>query len=585
MIATVAMLFTGFAFTACSNNNEELPPPPPPELNPTVRLTAGEPTEHSIAFTVVSDKAEKCAYRVLPTADDAPDAAAVLLSGTPVPAGESKDVVVDALTPGTSYTVYAAASAGDQVSPLETLQMTTKKKEDPVEVTTIEFEWADLAYYYSEDEESGVGNFYFTLVRGEIDDHAGFPLPGPDNFMLGLDLYSAMPSDLEHPVLPDGTYVKSGQPGVNGTFYVNEEGLNGPSACFTYDNAIGFKDGSFTISCAEGVYTLEGNVTAKKDDAKYRFVFTGEIPFVNMDLPQEDVVACTEAEAVWYGDLFGAGNCVWGIRMSDVSLAQDGTPLGAGTVFELLFFGEPCTFENAQLTEGTYTFDNTFVVHTLMRGGQDGEGGCVGSYGRVWDGSQYTENLFLFSGTMKLTKMQERYKIELDAVTDREVKVKANFTGALPVSNGNEPSDPGFSTLTHDVTMRSEEIKWANLYDFGDYFTGGVRTFNFVLANDEAEMNLWLLAEMDSEGSVPSGTYTIKESAPYDPFTAACGVVEADGTSYKYYADNTMGYAKSGTIVVVNNGNNNYKVTWDLIDDTPAKHKITGDYEGEVLVQ
>lgn len=581
MIAAVSMLFTCFVFTACSDN-EELPPPTEP--NPSVTLTAGKPTASSIAFTVASSDADKCAYRVMPSADEAPDAAAVLASGTSVPIGEAKDVVVDGLTPSTSYTVYAAASAGDKVSPLKTLQMTTAKKDEPQEVTTIEFERADLAYYYTDNEEGTVGNFYFTLVRGELDDHVGFPLPGPDNFMLGLDLYTAMPSDLEHPVLPDGTYTYSGLPGVRGTYYVNEDGLGGPSALFFGEGTVEFKDGTFTVSYTNGRYTLEGTVTAKKDDAKYRFLYTGEIPFVNKDLPQEDVIACTRAEAVWYGDLFGNNSCVWGLRMSDVSLSQDGTPAGAGTVIELLCFGDACTFEKAHLTEGTYTFDNTFDVKTLMRGGQDGEGGYIGSYARKYDGNTWTEDLFLFGGTMTITQSSGKYVVALDAVTDRDVKVKANYSGLIAITKDEPSDDPGFSTLTHDVTMRSEDIDYVALYDFGEYFLGGVRTFNFDMADANGEINLWLLADMDSEGSVPTGTYMIKEDEPYSPFTAAWGVVDADGTMYECYTDNTIGYVKSGTIEVVNQGDNNYIVTWDLVDDTPAKHKITGRFEGRVEI-
>lgn len=282
MLAAGTLILSACALTSCDDQKDI-----PARNIPTATLTAGQTSVSSITFTVASINADKCAYRVLPAADDAPDAAAVLASGTAVPANESVRVEVDGLNENTSYTVYAAASAGERVGELTTATMTTIKGDTPPDqMTTIELEWADLAYYYTDDEEGTMGNFYFTLIRGEIDDHVGFPMPGPDNFMLGLDLYTAMPADLEHPVCPDGTYTYSVQPGVMNTFLVSED-LTGPSACFIENfQAITFKDGSFTIAYADGIYTLDGTVTGslKEVVGKYRFLYTGEIPFVNKQL-------------------------------------------------------------------------------------------------------------------------------------------------------------------------------------------------------------------------------------------------------------------------------------------------------------
>lgn len=592
MLAAATLLMSGFALTSCDDDPEN--PPVPPETVPTVTLTAGEATAASIAFTVASKDADKCAYLVLPTADEAPDAASVLASGTAVPANESKRVEVDGLSENTSYTVYAAASAGERVGELKKVTMTTQKKDTPPdEVTTIELEWADLAYYYTDDEEGTVGNFYFTLIRGEIDDHVGFPLPGPDNFMLGLDLYTAMPADLEHPVCPDGTYTLSHQPGVRNTYFVSED-LGGPSACFIENgDAIKFKDGSFTLAYADGVYTLDGTVTGslkkgdKEVEGQYRFLYTGEIPFVNKQLPQKDIIACTQAKAVWYGDLYRMNTCVWELQMSDVTLQNDGTPTAPGTRIDLTLFGEPCEFAEAFLTEGEYTFNNTFAVKTLMMGGQDGEGGYLGSCAYKWNGSSYDETLCMNSGTMTITQRGENYTVELDAVTDRGAVVKASYTGPIALSEyqSGEPEEPGLSTLTHDVELNQEDILYATLYDFGE-MNDGVNTMEFDLENDDVMFAISLSVALDVTGYVPSGTYTVApniEPESYVPFTVEPAYLYNDivnGTRYDSFLDG-VGYVKSGTVEVERIGETDeYKLTWNLVDDSPQKHRITGSYQG-----
>lgn len=591
MLAAATLLSSGLALTSCDDGPEN--PPIPPETVPTVTLSAGEATEASITFTVASKDADKCAYRVLPTADDAPDAAAVLTSGTAVPANESKRVEVAGLSENTSYTVYAAASVGERVGELKTVTMTTKKGQAPEEVTIIELERAQDAFYYTDDEEGTVGNFYFSLARGEMDDHYGFPAPGEDNFLLCLDLYTDIPADLEHPVLSQGTYTMANESGVVNTFFVAANDLSGPSVCFTENfGAIEFKDGTFAITYADGQYTLSGDVVSKEDDRKYRFLYTGEIPFVNKDLPPETSVTCTEADAVWYGDLYGMNTCVWELQMRDVSLAQDKTPTAAGTLINLTLFGEPCQFADASLTEGEYTFSNTFGVRTMMMGGQDGNGGYLGSIVRKWDGRSYAETLCMNSGTLTLTRSGDNYTAVLDAVTDRGVVVKASYTGQIAITgdDSGDPDDPGFSTIKGDVVLNQEDVLYATLYDFGEIIDG-VNTMEFDLENDDVMFCISLNVALDVTGYVPSGTYTVApdlEPESYVPFSVEPAYQyngNANGTRYDSFTDG-IGYVKSGTVEIERIGETDeYKLTWNFVDDSPQKHKITGSYQGvfEVL--
>lgn len=585
--ALFTVLLTGL--TACSDSGNDEPgplPKPEPDPEPKVTLSASDvaPTSTSISFVISCEEADKCAYQVLPSSDAAPSAATVIATGTEVSSDKTTPVTVGDLSPETSYTVYAAAADGQTLSPLEQLKlMTAKTQEEPT--TTIELEYPLVANYFGDEEAEDTGNFYFNLVKGTTDER-GYPV-GEDDYVLLVDLYSAIPADLEHPVISDGTYTFSGEPWQNGTFFVDTQ-MGGPTFCLRPNfQDLQFVDGSITITQTGGKYSMVADFTMDKDE-KIRFTYQGEMPFVNKDLPQPIDVTCTQAEALWQGDLYQMNTSVWSMQMRDVSLNADGVPTSPGTLIDLAFFGDPfADFSEAVLTEGEYTFSNTFAVKTLMRGGKDDQNKRIGSYVTLWSAAGVGEYHYLYDGTMTVSRSGNGYTVVLDALTDKGISVKASYTGEITLSSDVIPTGPYLSTLTHDVALTNDDVTDVTLYDFGE-INDGVNTMEFNIDGDDFNFCISLSVALDVTGYVPSGSYPVAkniEPESYLPFTTEPGWLfdgyPAGGTRINIFSDSTIGIVKSGMVTVERIGETDeYHMSWDLVDDSPARHKITGTYNG-----
>lgn len=108
-----------------------------------------------------------------------------------------------------------------------------------------------------------------------------------------------------------------------------------------------------------------------------------------------------------------------------------------------------------------------------MRGGKDGNNQPIGSIATKWNVGRPERN-YLSDGTMTVSRSGDNYTITLDAVSDVDLPVKATYTGTIPMTSQVTPPDPGdyFSTLTHDVTIRPEDITYADFYDQEEWYEG-----------------------------------------------------------------------------------------------------------------
>ncbi len=123
LMAALPALMLTLSFSSCKDDDDE-----GPVVTPSVTLTAGEPTETSVSFTVSPSDAEKCAYVcVEKTADALPAAAAILAEGTTVAADKDSEITVSGLVPNTTYIVAAAASYGSQTGEVVKIEMLTSQ--------------------------------------------------------------------------------------------------------------------------------------------------------------------------------------------------------------------------------------------------------------------------------------------------------------------------------------------------------------------------------------------------------------------------------------------------------------------------
>lgn len=127
---------------ACSESEDPATPtpPPPPLVEPTVTLTAGEALLDALTFTLSSEQAEEVKWICYASDEPAPDAATILLNGTPAEPNRTLNLEVDNLTPATTYILVAAASAGEVQVLSERVEMTTLTPEpQPDPTVTLEF--------------------------------------------------------------------------------------------------------------------------------------------------------------------------------------------------------------------------------------------------------------------------------------------------------------------------------------------------------------------------------------------------------------------------------------------------------------
>lgn len=117
-----------------------------PIVKPTVTLTAGEVTETTLSFTLVTTQAADVAYLCQTASEEAPDGDKILAEGVATEANTEKVITVDELMPDTEYTIYAAARNDDYLVEAEAITMATLVQRLPVEFSASVTD--DISYDY-----------------------------------------------------------------------------------------------------------------------------------------------------------------------------------------------------------------------------------------------------------------------------------------------------------------------------------------------------------------------------------------------------------------------------------------------------
>ena len=126
-LLSIAMLFV-----ACDNSSNGVDK----IVDPTIKVEAGQATADSITFTISSTDAESVAYVVVDASEGVPSNDAIL-KGTAVEANKAVVITVDNLSPESDYLVAAAAEAHDKVV-ASSVKMTTRKADEPVAELAVE---------------------------------------------------------------------------------------------------------------------------------------------------------------------------------------------------------------------------------------------------------------------------------------------------------------------------------------------------------------------------------------------------------------------------------------------------------------
>lgn len=225
--------------------------PEQPDVDPQISIEELNSTSSSITFAITSSQAQECAYVMFN--GSAPDAQSIIESGIEVDVNTTVSVTIRDLQSNTSYSVIAAASAGDKYVVSESLTITTKA--DAPENQGIEFEEVIDGRWYT-------GNNYYV------------GLSGIGGQILYLDIYSTTAATQNGTVLPTGTYYLDAS--GNGTLGYNDCTFQ-DSGSTTVER---FQEGTLTVTTVGTKYRLDMNFILKNSGEQMIGYYEGKLPNV-----------------------------------------------------------------------------------------------------------------------------------------------------------------------------------------------------------------------------------------------------------------------------------------------------------------
>lgn len=195
-------------FASCSDKDE--PEPEPPHLvEVKVTLIAGAPTAESLSFTLTtSDNADRAAYVCLPKGESVPDAAALMETGISARPG-SNEYEVRSLHAKTTYLIAAVAGAGESLSEVTTLEMTTQQKQEPdpePEYEKVEATSTNGSEYYGNIVTGEVGTAQYYLTLGTVPWSEDGDTAIGEGTLYRISMHAAPSDDPYNPTLAPGTY-------------------------------------------------------------------------------------------------------------------------------------------------------------------------------------------------------------------------------------------------------------------------------------------------------------------------------------------------------------------------------------------
>lgn len=241
----------------------------------------------------------------------------------------------------------------------------------------------------------------------------------------------------------------------------------------------------------------------------------------------------------------------------------------------------------AELAPGTYTGADDHAEFTMNIDYGD-------SFVVFYSGTTVTEQQVV-GGTVNVSKSGANTVI--DAALELENGETYDFEYTGPITLYNRSGEGKMSNLTADInvtdlTQGLVMYGGAAFTETSDYYMVVLSGADFDLETNYGNapsLNFGLNVAPGSNSGIPTGTYSLinaMEAEDYDVNTALSGVYEPDyggffGTWYYAVGDALEAAMQTGTVKVVNNGNNNYEFTFDLKDG--YGHSVKGSYSGNVL--
>lgn len=445
--------------------------------------------------------------------------------------------------------------------------------------------------YYGEDA-CGAYSYYTWVSDMEILEDYLVPQTGGLYYL--FDIYGPAPEDNKNILLPSGTYELVG-PNDKGEYVFtsdrsqalrySEDGLN--------DYNMFFVDGVITVSYDEdGVMNFEAVLTDTEGKA-HHVVYSGDGKYTNLGPVEpgigEDIDFTASRVSATYNGRNGERDIMEVLfQFTDMSIGDDGYVTPPGTILSIDAF---MPFDkDGNIATGEYVVsqsaDEGFVAFTLRPANEN----------MGWTGGTFAEHLYsrneyyityINQGTMIVEGGNGEYTVNCDFLCTDGYKVTCSWSGALLVEGMPSP----FSTLEGDYKLNLEGAK-ADGYNWGDmYGTGGDNWYITIMPDggtDGFQADFVTEVRDFSEG-IPSGTYVASATDYPSIGEYLQGYMSAGGAlgGTMYLGDFTedglvqsCAPAMSGNLVIVNNGDGTYDISFSFLDD--LGHTWEGEWSGSI---
>ncbi len=536
------------ALSGCKD--DETPAPRPDE--PSVTLTAGTAAADALTFTVqVSEGADKAAYVCVRGGETVPTAAEILADGTPV-SDFAAPVTVGGLEPETAYVIAAAASAGDEVSDVATLEMTTSaagKAEWDEEYVSLYTEGA----YFGADVTGGP-NGHFMLMLTDVKTGSN-GLPQNAGYLLMLSFHSDLAADADNARPAAGTYgfdlMDSFEKFTFDNNFSSWQRATGPG---TYDPAGKLNGGTLEIAETADGYEITALVNIGEGRV-LKASHSGQVVWENLTSPASYDLSPASAEAVYLGTTAdNPDSDFW-------SIAFSGVQNGGQYIFQLQLYSPVAADpQNPVLGDGNYNPGTGTAAGTWIPGLPQGRGTVL----QIAESSGVKEYC-LDEGTVAVTRSGEEYSITCNLTSEDGKPVKVTYNGALAIDNRHEGGDDDYLRLTCVCNSWYEGVVDNGCHSYYIEVSDKEMTssgMNLIPSGYPATLlALQFYAGTGTPSVIPDGTYTVgREIAP--------GVLDDNYSGIQYWANAEsyeMKFIDAGT-ATVNFASGKYEIVIDVTD-------------------
>ncbi len=410
---------------------------------------------------------------------------------------------------------------------------------------------------------------------------------GAENMFPAATYQLQNPTDEEVPVPP--CFIGE----TSGYFTTNAAGEAGEPDPFT--------GGTVTVSGSGASYTLEV-IGEFADGRKLRFTYTGaldfvegggstpEVPMLEEDVDTPFVKAVAEYMGIVDEELTGS----YILYLYSGAVEGSGSnlypaELGGYMLQIALYAAAPEEGVKPAIVPGTYTVSSDGAAGTWLNG-------FINERFYWADGTfleQRTEESGLCSlgaeGTIDIVLTDENYTVTVDLTSDLGYKIAGTYTGAI------QTYDKSYvSNIDSDYTPQLAGLA-TQAYYYGDYYGVGGNNWlvligGFASGTDGMQLDLIVPAEQGFSQGLPAGEYIVGRNYETGTYAAVYGFLNgADlmGTWFLSDFRDEIPYlaapAKEGSVTIERSGEN-YTISFDFIDDSPEKHRVSGEWRGKVEI-